>query len=216
MALDQLRARVDAQGLPVESAKQPRTLTPTEFELAIAAIIYEGRAGFPYLGEALDQAEHGDGSGLADLADSYTERKADGSYGNIEEAFLAISCADGPPVDGVAGVRTIEERAAKVAPRLGPGIVNNSLACALWPFQGPPAAPVHAPTAPPIVVVGTRKDPATPLQWAKSLTAQLGSAVLITAPGEQHTAFGMGNSCVDTAVDRYLVDLSAPKQTVDC
>jgi len=82
--------------------------------------------------------------------------------------------------------------------------------------QGPPAAPVRAPGAPPIVVVGTRKDPATPLAWAKSLASQLGSGVLITAPGEQHTAFGTGNTCVDGAVVRYMVDLKAPNKTLNC
>jgi hypothetical protein len=153
---------------------------------------------------------------MADLADSYTERSPNGTYGGIEDAFLAISCADGPPVGTVADVADIEAAAAKVAPRTGPGIVNNSIACALWPFPGAPAAPVSAPDAPPIVVIGTRHDPATPFAWAQSLVRQLGSGVLISAPGAQHTSFGMGNSCVDDAVIRYLVDLKAPDRTLTC
>ena len=76
---------------------------------------------------------------------------------------------------------------------------------------------MSAPTAPPIVVVGTRRDPATPFAWAKSLVAQLGGdAVLISAPGAQHTSFGLGNDCVDSAVLRYLVDLKAPARTLVC
>jgi len=153
---------------------------------------------------------------MADLADSYTERSRDGSYGNIEEAFLAIGCADGPPVGTVSDVWSIEAAAAQVAPRLGRSIVDNSIACALWPVQGAPAAPVHAPTAPPIVVVGTKKDPATPFAWARSLTQQLGDAVLIAAPGEQHTAFGLGMRGVYYAVFRYFVDRTVPHGTLDC
>ena len=213
---DALRARVDRDGLAVPGSRPARTLSPTEFDLGLAAILYEGAAGYAYLGEALDAAERGDGAAMADLADSYTERDEDGAYGGIEQAFLAISCADGPPVGTVADVARIEAAAARVAPRTGPGIVNNSLACALWPFPGAPAAPVSAPTAPPIVVIGTRRDPATPFAWAESLTRQLGSGVLISAPGAQHTAFGMGNDCVDGAVVRYLVDLEAPDQTLVC
>ena len=81
---------------------------------------------------------------MAELADSYTERNRDGSYGNIEDAFLATGCADGPPVGTVSDVWTIEAAAAQAAPRLGRSIVNNSVACALWPVKGAPAAPVHA------------------------------------------------------------------------
>lgn len=216
-AFDALSARVDAEGLAVPGAKPARTLSDTEFELGIGAIGYEGKAGYRYLGEALDAADRGDGSAIADLSDSYTERSADGRYGTIQDAFLAISCADGPAVGTVADVARIEAAAEAAAPRTGPGIVNNSLACALWPFAGAPAAPVSAPTAPPIVVVGTRHDPATPFAWAASLVRQLGgNAVLISAPGAQHTSFGMGNACVDDAVIRYLVDLRAPKQTLVC
>jgi len=214
-AFDRLAARIDREGLPVPGTR--RTLSGTEFELGIGAIGYEGRAGYDYLGEALDAADRGDGAAMADLSDSYTERNADGSYGAIQDAFLAISCADGPAPGTVADVADIEAAAASAAPRTGPGIVNNSLACALWPFPGKAAAPVSAPTAPPIVVIGTRRDPATPFAWAKSLVAQLGGdATLISAPGAQHTSFGLGNACVDGAVTRYLVDLEAPTKTLVC
>ena len=216
-AFDALAARVDREGLDVPGTRPSRTLSDTEFELGLGAIGYEGKAGYAYLGEALDAADKGDGTAIADLSDSYTERNADGSYGTIEDAFLAISCADGPPVGTVADVARIEAAAAAVAPRTGPGIVNNSLACALWPVTPPDAAPVAAPTAPPIVVIGTRRDPATPFAWAESLVEQLGGdAVLISAPGAQHTSFGLGNRCVDTAVIRYLVDRDAPEQTLVC
>ena len=217
-AFDALSDRIDREGLPVPGSRPARTLSDTEFELGIGAIGYEGKAGYQYLGEALDAADqrrrhrHG-----RSLSDSYTERGAGGTYGTIQDAFLAISCADGPAVGTVDDVARIEAAAKVAAPRSGPGIVNNSLACALWPFPGQAAAPVSAPTAPPIVVIGTRRDPATPFAWAKSLVAQLGGkAVLISAPGAQHTSFGMGNACVDDTVVRYLVDLDAPKGTLVC
>jgi pimeloyl-ACP methyl ester carboxylesterase len=215
-ALDRLLARVDREGLSVPDTRPERRLSPTEFDLGLASALYEGREGFNYLGSALDAADRGGGRGMADLADSYTERNRDGSFGNIEEAFLAIGCADGPPVGTVSDVWTIEAAAAQAAPRLGRSIVNNSIACALWPVKSAPAAPVHAPTAPRIVVVGTKKDPATPFAWARSLSEQLGNGVLIAAPGEQHTAFGLGIHCVDDAVVRYLVDDRAPRSNLDC
>ena len=109
-----------ARASPVPGERQPaRTLSPTEFDLGVASALYEGRDGFGYLGSALDAADRGDGRAIAELADSYTERNRDGSYGNIEEAFLAIGCADGPPVGSVSDVWTIEVggRAGRAAPR---------------------------------------------------------------------------------------------------
>jgi pimeloyl-ACP methyl ester carboxylesterase len=215
-ALDRLTARVDREGLAVPGEREPRTLSPTEFDLAIASALYEGRRGFHFLGSALNSADNGDGRLMAELADSYTERNRDGSYGNIEEAFLAIGCADGPPVGSVSDVWSIESAAAQAAPRLGRSIVDNSIACALWPVRGAPAASVKAPSAPPILVIGTKHDPATPFAWARSLAEQLGSGVLIAAPGDQHTAFGLGIGCVDNAVVRYLVDRTTPHAGLDC
>ena len=43
--------------------------------------------------------------------------------------------------------------------------------------------------APPILVVGTTNDPATPYKWAQSLATTLSSGVLLTYEGEGHTAY---------------------------
>jgi alpha-beta hydrolase superfamily lysophospholipase len=123
---------------------------------------------------------------------------------------------DGPDVGGVAGLRAIEDAAARAAPRLGRSVVNNSLACAFWPVAAQPPAALHAPTSAPLLVLGTRDDPATPLVWAKGLTDELGSATLVTVGGARHTAFASGNHCVDDIVVRYLVDDAVPKRGKRC
>ena len=72
-----------------------------------------------------------------------------------------------------------------------------------------------APTAPPIVVVGTRHDPATPYAGAVALAKVLGSGHLLTWEGETHTAYGQ-TDCVTEAVDAYLVDLVVPEDGTVC
>jgi hypothetical protein len=67
-----------------------------------------------------------------------------------------------------------------------------------------------------LLVLGTRNDPATPLRWAKGLTKELESAVLVTVGGARHTAFSAGNQCVDDIVVRYLVDETVPKTGKRC
>ncbi len=103
------------------------------------------------------------------------------------------------------------------APRLGAFVVNNSLPCSVWPVP-PVAAPgrLEAKGAPPILVVGTTDDPATPLVQARSLASMLERGRLVVAEGEQHTSFNVGNACVDTIVTRYLVDLRVPRRGTRC
>jgi hypothetical protein len=76
-------------------------------------------------------------------------------------------------------------------------------------------APVTADGAPPILVVGTTGDPATPYAWAKSLAHELSNGVLLTRTGEGHTAFA-ASACIDRAVHAYLVDLKAPRDGTTC
>ena len=48
---------------------------------------------------------------------------------------------------------------------------------------------LHATGAPPIVVIGTTRDPATPYAWAQGLARELDSGLLITRDGDGHTGF---------------------------
>ena len=65
-------------------------------------------------------------------------------------------------------------------------------------------------------MVGTTNDPATPYEWSVSLAEQLSSGVLITREGEGHTGYNKGNTCVDSAVEDYLVDGTVPQNGLSC
>jgi pimeloyl-ACP methyl ester carboxylesterase len=215
-AYDALRARIDAAPIPASDAGSGRTLNTTLFDIGVTEMLYSGEESWSTLADSLVSAEGGDGSDLLMEADIYTGRSDDGTYDNLQEAFFAIGCVDGPAVGGAAGLRAIEDSASRGAPRLGRSVVNNSLACAFWPVAAQPPAALHAPTSPPLLVLGTRNDPATPLRWAKGLTEGLESAVLVTVGGARHTAFAAGNRCVDDIVVRYLVANTVPKAGKRC
>ena len=86
------------------------------------------------------------------------------------------------------------------------------LPCTFWPAPADgKAAPVHAAGAPPILVVGTTDDPATPYASARALTRELRSARLLTYVGEGHTAYGRGDACIDGKVDTYLLSRRLPR-----
>jgi hypothetical protein len=153
---------------------------------------------------------------MLSLSDSYTQREPNGEYSNEFEAFLGIGCLDAPSptIDELA---TMADDIATDAPFFGASTAWLSAPCALWPVPADTTpGPVTAKGAPPIVVIGTSNDPATPLKWAVSLADELESGHLIVHEGEGHTAYAQGNDCVDKAVDDYLVDLKVPKDGLRC
>ena len=76
------------------------------------------------------------------------------------------------------------------------GAVNMAMTCAFWPVQ-PTHDPgvIRADGAPPILVVGTTNDPATPYLWAQNLAKELASGVLLTRRGEGHTGYAF-STCI--------------------
>jgi hypothetical protein len=91
-----------------------------------------------------------------------------------------------------------------------------SLPCAYWPVRSSPLPSIRAAGAPPILVIGNKRDPATPYRWAQALAGDLKSGVLLGWDGNGHTAYMMGSSCVDGLVNRYLVDLAVPRNGTVC
>jgi hypothetical protein len=215
-AYDELRSRSARAPLAARNA-DGRTLNQTRFDAAVLQQLYLGRSAWHGLARALADAEHGDASTLLAGADTFVGRDADGSDDHVLDAFWAVTCLDGPVVKGVDAAAVLERDAVAIAPRLGAFIVNNSLPCSVWPV--PPLAPperLTATGAPPILVIGTTRDPATPLAQARALTRSLRRSRLLVAEGEQHTSFDQGNECVDRAVTRYLVDLKLPAAGTRC
>jgi pimeloyl-ACP methyl ester carboxylesterase len=175
-----------------------------------------GPDSWPELGQALAQAASGNGSYLGYFADSYAGQQNDGSFANIVSANNAINCLDRPNPSGTATLAALATQFEKTAPDFGGTEAWGSLTCDYWPIA-PTGAPftVHAPGIPPLLVVGSTHDPATPYHWAQELAAQLPGAVLLTRAGDGHTAYEF-SSCIRTWVDRYLTTLALPPAGTVC
>ena len=103
------------------------------------------------------------------------------------------------------------------APVLGEYFNYGSVRCSGWKVgPAPHPEPVYDDGPAAIIVVGTTDDPATPYVEAEGLVHQLDKAVLVTNHGEGHTGYNKGNSCVDDAVDSYLLYGTIPAHDVDC
>ncbi|MEU9036859.1 alpha/beta hydrolase [Streptomyces sp. NPDC048352] len=207
--------KVDAQ--PVPSGDPARPLGESLATTGVIAALYDESA-WPQLREALTDAMNGDGAGLLALADSYYEREADGTYANLMFANAAVNCLDQPPAfSGPEAVDAALPSFEKASPVFGTGLAWASLNCAYWPVKATgQAKPLKAAGAAPIVVVGTTRDPATPYKWAQALAGQLDSGTLLTYDGDGHTAYGRGSDCVDTAINRYLLQGVPPADGKRC
>ncbi|USQ82680.1 alpha/beta hydrolase [Streptomyces phaeoluteigriseus] len=209
--------RLDARPLPTGDA-DGRRLTESLATTGVIAAMYDESA-WEQLREALNSAMRGnDGAGLLVLSDSYYERDAEGGYANLMFANAAVNCLDLPAAfDGPDEVRRALPDFEKASPVFGEGLAWASLNCAYWPVA-PTGEPhrIEAKGAAPIVVVGTTRDPATPYRWAQSLAGQLSSARLLTYRGDGHTAYGRGSSCIDSAINAYLVRGTPPTDGKRC
>lgn len=181
----------------------------------VASALYS-RSFWPDLKIGLAGATRGDGSVLLQLADLLVERNPDGTYANLVDADTAISCLDRPFPRSLAAWQAAARQAAQAAPLFGAPIVWGNLTCAYWPVKSYPRPAIRAAGAPPILVVGTLRDPATPYRWAQALTQDLSSGVLLGWNGDGHTAYGEGSTCVDTIVNDYFVSLKVPRSGMVC
>ena len=202
---------------PLES-KSSREVTEGLVLLGIASALYDSESGWPVLRDAFKEAMLGSGTSFLTLADQYAGRQEDGSYlSNENDALQVISCLDQNELETVSvfkkGVAEFSDR----APIFGPYLAYAGLACRYLPNLGSvEQIEIKSINTKPILVVGTTRDPATPYKWSKSLAKIFLSSVLITLDGDGHTGHARGSTCVDSAVDRYLLTGATPKSELFC
>ena len=212
-AYDRLAARVETAPLRTAEA---RVVGPSELSLGVGAGLYSRADGWPAVAAALAAAERGDGGPLLALNDQYLSRSPDG-YAGTTEAQVSVVCLDRQWPRETAPYVALAARLRAAAPRFGPSIALSGLICADWPVPpGTGTGPqrVTAPGSPPVLVIGTTRDPATPYAWSVALAEQLSRGVLLTYDGDGHTVYRTGApTCVRDVVDAYLLEAAEPPAT---
>ncbi|GAA3684980.1 alpha/beta hydrolase [Lentzea roselyniae] len=173
---------------------------------------------WPLLLDGLDELKTGKGGTLLRLADAYLDRDDQGNYSTITDAFTAVHCVDDPRLTDKNALLETAKKYKEAAPFLDdgnpPGAALDS--CAFWPAPvSGRTAPPKADGIPPLLVISTTGDPATPYQAGVNLAKALNSR-LLTFEGVQHTVFLQGDKCVDEAGVKYLIDLTLPADGTRC
>ncbi len=205
---------LDRDPLPTSG---PRELTEGVGILGIFLPLYV-KSLWPSLTQALRQGiNDGNGTALLFLADFYTSRGAEGYDDNSMEALYAVNCLDHNDFIETEEVPQYFPQFDEASPTFGRAFAYSLSTCAQWPVKtGDRTVALTAKGAPPIIVVGTTRDPATPLIWSQAMAKQLESGRLITRDGDGHTGFQKGNDCVDDAVEGWLVSGTVPKPDLKC
>jgi pimeloyl-ACP methyl ester carboxylesterase len=188
-----------------------RTAGPGELYNALLGGLYS-ESDWPTLGDALAADTAGNGAQVVAMSDHYG---IDGST-NGADAGEAVNCLDHPASKDLATYGQLATLFAQSAPVFGPLLAWGEASCAVWPIAPTRRpAPATAPGSPPILVIGTTHDPATPYAWSVSLAGELSQGRLLTVEGSDHVSY-FYSPCVRADVLTYLVTLATPAPGATC
>jgi len=214
--VNSLLARLDTRPL---RTKDGTPLTQSLGTSAIFTAMYSTDM-WELLTSALTSAYQGDGTGLLELSWMGSDQTGPATFGsNMQSAYYAIDCWDLPATPAAASLASAAQKWAKNAPipEMAKSMSWSNAPCSRWFAHdtNPPTAATSS-TAAPILIIGTRFDPATPYAWARALNAQLATSTLLTYGGNGHTAFGGGSTCIDSSVNSYLLTGLMPQPGKSC
>lgn len=211
--MDLLRT-LDREPLPTNDPDRP--LTESLGWVSVYGPLYAPGFGWDWLITGLEDAYAGDGSTLLEIADWINSRNSNGTYSdNSTEAYWAITCLDNGPSTDFPD--SFESYFKAQSPYFGRALAWSEAGCFNWPVSGQRLVKdVSAEGAPPIIVIGTTHDPATPDSWAKALAKQLGVGIYVNFNGDGHTAYVSGSTCINQIVDNFLLQGTVPADGTVC
>ncbi|MEC3979322.1 alpha/beta hydrolase [Amycolatopsis sp. H20-H5] len=139
---------------------------------------------------------------------------------SVPSPFQAVFCQDWSlPVRSFAELdvyRKAIERTVAPDMKRSPLGWTATTGCIGWPGQvRNPPHPLSVHGAPPVLMLNSRYDPATPYEWARTASRQSG-AVLLSYDGWGHGAYFKNSDCVIQATDDYLITGKTPRRGTHC
>lgn len=220
--------RLEAERIPASYAldtpdpvDREGTVGPGELYIAVVSTLYS-TADWPQLDRGLSEAlaDPPMGRTLLALRDSYLGREPDGTWNDDIDARSAIRCADQEArSEQPEGDLSYAEEWAVELPFWGAWFGTGNPGCWGTPEAVDPLRPLEPGAiagAPPVVLIGSTRDPATPYEQSEDAQRIIEGSVLVTYVGEEHTAYRSLSDCIDEPVTAYLVDGTVPPAGLRC
>ena len=168
----------------------------------------EAAADPAVLGVALDELMARTGAGLARNGERYP---------NFVEGFPGVACSDSDNPDDHAAWAAAGAAADDEFGYFGRLWTWASSPCAVWSGfdKDRYLGPFDHETANPVLVVGTRYDPATRYEGAVTVDELLPDSALLTVNGWGHTSLFL-SACADAAISEYFLDGRTPVAGTEC
>ena len=136
---------------------------------------------------------------------------------NFETMLRNVNCLDlrRPTVtESEPSAATAMEQAG---PIFGAFMATSLDMCDYMPLRANPIPVQISAPLPPILIIGTVHDPATPYVWSQRMHDAIPGSVLLTYEGAQHVAWtGVSPTCVGPAGDNYMINLVLPPTGLHC
>lgn len=201
-AVTALVAQLRAQPLP---ASDGRRLTAGSALTALLAGLGEPDS-WTGLAGALAAARDGDPTGLLAVLDPAGDRF---------DAALATRCNDATRRLAPGEIAELVDRWRVDRPLFGGTLTLGLLACAPWPAISAPAVTGPPRGLPPILVIGTARDPRGPLDGPRRTAAAMPTARFLSWQGAGTGAYPR-TPCVTGVVGEMLVDGVVPRPETLC
>jgi pimeloyl-ACP methyl ester carboxylesterase len=129
-----------------------------------------------------------------------------------DAAFYAITCNDTPWTLDRYSLADRSQQSGQAYPLIGWSTISEP--CAFW---NRPAGRLPVPTGlglPPVLMVQSERDPATPIEGARDAAEHFSGSQLLTVTGSgDHGLYGGLNGCVNRAVEAFLINGTLPGPT---
>jgi pimeloyl-ACP methyl ester carboxylesterase len=189
-------------------------LTPALYDAGIVYGLYHA-SNFPGMATALAAIEHWQVAGEDERVAARALFRRPLSF-TIWSVYTAVTCNDTAwSTDFDRYVKESEQLGRKY-PLVG-WAWEDSTACPFWnlPFG---RSPIEPKVIPPLLMINSERDPATPIEGARRAhTKTPGSVLLTVVDYGDHSIYGFaGNSCVDRIANAWLIDGVLPKHDLTC
>ncbi|MEU8103353.1 alpha/beta hydrolase [Nonomuraea muscovyensis] len=188
---------------------------PSELDDMFTVGGYTDRVWPELAGAWSSYVRRGDARGLLAAYERHGRQDAEDENGYA--VYLSVQCTDAAwPRDWNAWRADMARQHRRAPFMTWPNAWYNA-PCAFWPAQaGTPVAIKGSPALPPILMLQSRGDAATPYAGALEMRERFPTARMVVDQGGNHGVSMAGNTCVDRHLAAYLADGTVPARGATC